>query len=556
MSIMFFNPRREQVTPNKGYWNNQDIADFYRAVDILKQAGLNTEIDSGVTDEGDPWFVFIKPESGEVIAHFAQIDGQFIAVSSLNQEVYKGNDIRSIVDQMLDRHPMLLPQNKNSGRLLLHPTAALSAFLAAAFILTVDGVKASNLTDVISGVVYEGSEHLNNEEAQNSYSIRSETLKGMFADLTVANYNVAVLGAALIAHELAQNELDLAPHDVTDDKFMLLDIVKIEQNEETEVSVGIGSEHHRNLNQSNHSDASLESSDLELNDQDAGQQHPQDELEHDKGSYEFTGELALAKASDESLPALSERYDVFGIDGNSIFKTNYHQSHQIELDNQTEVNSVNEQFNTTSELDSDLNEDSFNTYLESVLQNIQGPSKIVPDNFRTDSFLGADSLGIIFNSAGEVQLVFLEELGSENLKNALRVEVFSPMGQLGPIKEPEQLQENKDLTYLSLEKADKGGLSVEPLDYGKPILGHSLNDSNNNLSLSDAIDVVFYTGGNAEISDFELGTDLLWFFVSPEELNAANNNINDQGDLVLDFGDTGTLTFLSIVPDVFLDSIA
>jgi hypothetical protein len=150
----------------------------------------------------------------------------------------------------------------------------------------------------------------------------------------------------------------------------------------------------------------------------------------------------------------------------------------------------------------------------------------------------------------------LEELGPENLKNALRMEVFSPMGQLEPIKEPEQLQENKDLTYLSLEKADKGGLSIEPLGYGKPILGHSLNDSNNNLSLSDAIDVVFYTGGNAEISDFELGTDLLWFFVSPEELNAANNNINDQGDLVLDFGDTGTLTFLSIVPDVFLDSIA
>ena len=43
-------------------WNNQDIADFYRAMDILKKAGLDTEADSGISDEGDPWFVFLRPE--------------------------------------------------------------------------------------------------------------------------------------------------------------------------------------------------------------------------------------------------------------------------------------------------------------------------------------------------------------------------------------------------------------------------------------------------------------------------------------------------------------
>ena len=74
MNLKLFRRSNYDKTSEKKSWNNQDIADFYRAVDILRQAGLNTEVDSGVTDEGDPWFVFIKPETGDVLAHFAQVD--------------------------------------------------------------------------------------------------------------------------------------------------------------------------------------------------------------------------------------------------------------------------------------------------------------------------------------------------------------------------------------------------------------------------------------------------------------------------------------------------
>ena len=56
-------------------------------MEILTQAGLETEVDSGITDEGDPWFVFIRPDTGDVVAHFARIDGLFLAVSAVNQEV-------------------------------------------------------------------------------------------------------------------------------------------------------------------------------------------------------------------------------------------------------------------------------------------------------------------------------------------------------------------------------------------------------------------------------------------------------------------------------------
>ena len=77
MSIAFFKKHKSSLVSREKQWNNQDIADFYRAMEILTQAGLETEVDSGITDEGDPWFVFIRPDTGDVVAHFARIDGLF-----------------------------------------------------------------------------------------------------------------------------------------------------------------------------------------------------------------------------------------------------------------------------------------------------------------------------------------------------------------------------------------------------------------------------------------------------------------------------------------------
>ena len=56
-------------------WSTQEIAEFYRIADIMARAGLRVEIDQGVTDEGEPWLVFVRPETDDVVAHFARIDG-------------------------------------------------------------------------------------------------------------------------------------------------------------------------------------------------------------------------------------------------------------------------------------------------------------------------------------------------------------------------------------------------------------------------------------------------------------------------------------------------
>ena len=212
MAITFLKSSRFQASNKKKIWSNQDIADFYRAVEILQQAGLSIEIDSGQTDEGDSWFVFFRPENGDVIAHFALIEGSFIAVSSLTNEIYRGDNIRTIVDQMLQSYPTLLPQKKSGTKLLLHPTAAISAFLAAAFILNIDGVKARDIAEVLVAAAAPANKAAENliapaEPVLNDSLLRGDTLKIMFSELNSAAYNVAVLGVVLIVHELGSGDI-------------------------------------------------------------------------------------------------------------------------------------------------------------------------------------------------------------------------------------------------------------------------------------------------------------------------------------------------------------
>ena len=575
MSITFFKLKPSKVEPKKGYWDNQDIADFYRAVDLLKQAGLNTEVDSGVTDEGDPWFVFIKTDTAEVIAPFAQIDGLFVAVSSLNHEVYKGSDIRSIVNQMLERHPILLPQSKNSGRLMLHPTAALSAFLAAAFVLTLDGVKASSLTDVLVGVASEGGGlNIDNEAPPTPYGQRYETLKGMFSELNLASYNVAVLGAALILRELSHNELDLNPQSVEEYVSMALSSEEKGKGEGEDLNFNINLEHNRSSSESSHLAYSIKSKNSNLNNKEGDNGHSEDKFDGGENNYGIITKSVLQESASENIASVSEEYEVLWTNGDKVLKNNYQPIHQITINNAGEQfdttrkpefdlgdssfgsNLVIEQFDATRELEFVVEDDPFDSNLAVVMENLQESFQLIPSSLRSEAFLGSDGLGMTFNSAGELRLISLDSVGQKSLKGEADRDHFFPTEQVKPMISAAGLPENTDVSNASLENEANGASQVEPIVYSKPIVGHSLNKINHTLLLTDAIDVVFYKGGDAEISKFELGTDLLWFFLSEEELKTVNNSVNHNGDLVLDFGDTGTLTFLGMVSDTFVDDIA
>ncbi len=115
-------------------WTQNELAQFYRVENALIQAGLSLETERGVTDEGDPWFVFCRADNGDVFIHFARIDGEYIAVGAALEQVVHGRDFQALVEEMLAAQAFAMARSsRKSTNLFLHPAALLIALVGGAF---------------------------------------------------------------------------------------------------------------------------------------------------------------------------------------------------------------------------------------------------------------------------------------------------------------------------------------------------------------------------------------------------------------------------------------
>jgi hypothetical protein len=550
MSILVFKSKDEVLEPQKSYWTNQDIADFYRAKDILEQAGLDTETDAGITDEGDPWFVFIRPETGDVIAHFAQMDGQFVAVSSLNQEIYKGRNIRSIVDQMLERHPMLLPQNKNGARIFLHPTAALSAFLAAAFILSIDGVKASDLTTIMVGSATENLKDLANETGAIDNNLRGDLLRSMVSDLDPSNYNVAMLGAALIAFELSHNYSKFYERTGLEESVLWISDPDYKVQEKQDENTLINGEQRRELDDKVSEGYSFPTVDVNVKEDQNEQREAKAnnaEVQNKKSFLEESRWIDLSVQTDHV--SVQELQGLWG-DINLVPNIKYQSIYE---GGTTDIESHLE---ATVQFDVKPKDVMTGAIFFGLLEQFQGALKGIPSDLGSLDF---DGLGVRIDEEGGLRMLSLGALDQDqdNEVTSFNEVPFSSVQISETFMNTNVLRTSDKVGYFEAEKMSPiiETPSSSSLTKAVPILGHVLTDSGESIQLTEAIDVIFYKGGDAEISNFELGTDLLWFFLSPEQLSSSENSVNDRGDLELNFGDLGTLTFFGMLSDPSLDTL-
>jgi hypothetical protein len=115
-------------------WSPQEIAEFYRVESALVQSGLSVTTDRGISDEGDPWFVFCRADNDEVIAHFARIDYEYVVASSFQRGAVRGRNFRTVIRDLMDLHPLMMPVKRKAGqKVFLHPSALLLALLASAY---------------------------------------------------------------------------------------------------------------------------------------------------------------------------------------------------------------------------------------------------------------------------------------------------------------------------------------------------------------------------------------------------------------------------------------
>ena len=129
--VLSFFRRVAKVEPAD--WSAREVAEFYRVEAALIQAGLRVSSERGVTDEGDPWFVFCRDDDDEVIIHFARIDGRYIISAPSYCGDASGSDFSALVREMIGRHPVLRPQPRNDN-LFFHPSALLVMLVASALL--------------------------------------------------------------------------------------------------------------------------------------------------------------------------------------------------------------------------------------------------------------------------------------------------------------------------------------------------------------------------------------------------------------------------------------
>lgn len=130
-------------------WQNEELAELYRAVDILTKAGLPIETDMGMSDEGDPWFAFCRSDTGEVIVHCARINGLFVATSVAIDQTFRGSNFREVINSIVRYEPLKMPLTTSGPRLFVHPVMVLAAFVATALLFA----KKADAQDLHAAVV-------------------------------------------------------------------------------------------------------------------------------------------------------------------------------------------------------------------------------------------------------------------------------------------------------------------------------------------------------------------------------------------------------------------
>ncbi|WP_299794105.1 hypothetical protein [uncultured Marivita sp.] len=139
-------PAREKKTAQISRdWSNQELATLFRVKHILDAAGIVSETERGLSDEGDPWFVFCH-EDGNVFIHFCRIDGLYVLDSpNLNQPL-RGHDFEALISDFTrrevpsgnlengttDNHRVV--RLERGGKVRLHPSTLLAALVWTLFL--------------------------------------------------------------------------------------------------------------------------------------------------------------------------------------------------------------------------------------------------------------------------------------------------------------------------------------------------------------------------------------------------------------------------------------
>lgn len=127
-------------------WTNQELADLFRVRQLLSGAHVSVETMRGITDEGDPWFIYCHL-NGDVFIHMARIDGTYVLDSPNVHRPLRGADFNGLIadftsgalpafDKAGDGNDTerRVVRLELGGKVRLHPSAMLAALIWTLFL--------------------------------------------------------------------------------------------------------------------------------------------------------------------------------------------------------------------------------------------------------------------------------------------------------------------------------------------------------------------------------------------------------------------------------------
>ena len=194
-------------------WSNQELADLYRVRQVLANAGAPVITDRGLSDEGDPWFVFCG-EDGEVFVHLCRIDGLYLLDSPNLEEPLRGFGFNDLVDGFMRRASMLRINSnvvmlRPREGLHLHPTVLLTALIWSIYMASDDLVGVAKADEVSDG-------HLDYDRIQDSLRRPSTDTTAVQDALDLINNSVSSEDPDTIAWAAPSKNANVQKINITD----------------------------------------------------------------------------------------------------------------------------------------------------------------------------------------------------------------------------------------------------------------------------------------------------------------------------------------------------
>ena len=194
-------------------WGNQELADLYRAHRLLALAGIVAETDHGVTDEGDPWFIFMDARH-EVFVHFCRYDGAYMVSSQVSDKPVWGNSLSELVvkfSEFLQVSSMIGAQKQNvvsivrrsQDTVMIHPAAALAALIWSVYVMSESLSAAAPIADREADINPDHAPEVPSDGISLPEIAQRSTAS--FISEIIGKYNVA-------AHHVREANSGTAPH--------------------------------------------------------------------------------------------------------------------------------------------------------------------------------------------------------------------------------------------------------------------------------------------------------------------------------------------------------